>query len=225
MIKVLVIDDHPAVGMGTKAMLEQEQDIQVTVAETGQHALDLLAVEPYDILLVDLIMPEMNGLEFSSKVMKYHPQAKIIIYTGMDIGAHVDALIEVGISGFVSKTSSLEELVLAIRCCLLDQVMLPVTLFQQLRRKEAYILNENKGHQEIVAEGVTFNEKELQILISVAKGFKNREIANSLFVSQRTVEHHLTQIFSKLKVSSRTEAVAKAQQLGLLPQEQLRFST
>lgn len=210
--------------MGTKALLEQEVDLQVTVAETAHHALELYRREPFDVLLVDLVMPEINGLEFTSMVMKYDPHAKVIIYTGMDIEPHIDSLIEIGVSGFLSKTAPIEEILLAIRCCLSGNVMIPITLFQQLRKKGADLSSRNT-EQEMIIENVSFTERELQILIEVAKGLKNREIAKTMFISQRTVEHDLTQIFSKLKVRSRTEAVSKAQQLGLIPVEQLRLAT
>ncbi|WP_181349759.1 response regulator transcription factor [Thalassobacillus sp. CUG 92003] len=214
MKRVLIVDDHPAVGEGTKTMLEQENDIQVEVIEESSRTEEMVEHYNFNVLLLDLYMPGINGIELAKKLRKNYPDLTILIYTGFDLSTHFNMLVEADISGFVSKTASKEQLVTAIRCALRDEVVIPLHLFKQLRRSEA-----SANSDEDASEGTTLvslNEKEQAILQEVASGLTNREIAHSLHMSQRSVEYTLTGIFNKLGVRSRTEALFKAQELGLV---------
>ncbi|MFG6148341.1 response regulator transcription factor [Halobacillus sp. B23F22_1] len=212
MTQVLIVDDHPAVGAGTKAMLEQEEDMKVDVIDQPEEAEAMLASKMYNIVLLDLYMPGMSGVDLAKKLRKHHPDLAILIYTGFDLSTHFNMLVEANINGFVSKTASSEQLINVIRCALRDEVVLPLHLFKQLRRSEASVSHytENEGLN------LSLNEKEQSILKEVASGLTNREIAQTLHMSQRSVEYTLTGIFNKLSVKSRTEALFKAQELGLV---------
>ncbi|MGR9049142.1 response regulator transcription factor [Halobacillus faecis] len=213
MMNVLIVDDHPAVGAGTKSMLEQEGDMQVDVTHENTSVEPLLREKNYDVALLDLYMPGMNGIELAKKIRKSYPDLKLLIYTGFDLNTHFNMLVEADINGFVSKTATSDQLVTAIRCACRDEVVIPLHLFKQLRRSEASVSTTSeteKGH------GFSLNEKEQSILQEVASGFTNREIAQTLHMSQRSVEYTLTGIFNKLNVRSRTEALFKAQELGLV---------
>lgn len=213
MMNVLIVDDHPAVGAGTKSMLEQEGDMQVDVTNENENVETLLKEKEYDILLLDLYMPGINGIELAKKVRKSYADLKLLIYTGFDLNTHFNMLVEADINGFVSKTATSEQLVTAIRCALRDEVVIPIHLFKQLRRSEASV---SEAAETKEANGLSLNEKEQAILKEVASGFTNREIAQTLHMSQRSVEYTLTGIFNKLNVRSRTEALFKAQELGLV---------
>ncbi|ASF40089.1 DNA-binding response regulator [Halobacillus halophilus] len=213
MTRVLIVDDHPAVGAGTKAMLEQESDMKVDVIDHWDKVEDLLEQYLYDILLLDLYMPGMNGIELAKQIRKHYPDLTLLIYTGFDLSTHFNMLVEANINGFVSKTAASEQLVTAIRCALRDEVVIPLHLFKQLRRSEASVSQTNESQE---GSGLSLNEKEQSILKEVASGFTNREIAQALHMSQRSVEYTLTGIFNKLNVRSRTEALFKAQELGLV---------
>lgn len=213
MMNVLIVDDHPAVGAGTKSMLEQEGDMQVDVTHENEKVETLLKEKEYDVLLLDLYMPGVNGIELAKTVRKSYPDLKLLIYTGFDLNTHFNMLVEADINGFVSKTATSEQLVTTIRCALRDEVVIPIHLFKQLRRSEASV-SESAETKE--ANGLSLNEKEQSILKEVASGFTNREIAQTLHMSQRSVEYTLTGIFNKLNVRSRTEALFKAQELGLV---------
>ncbi len=213
MNRVLIVDDHPAVGAGTKTMLEQEEDMKVDVISESEETKVLLDKVSYDILLLDLYMPGMNGVELAKSIRSTYPDLTILIYTGFDLSTHFNMLVEEDINGFVSKTATREQLVTAIRCALRDEVVIPLHLFKQLRRSEASISDLKESPD---GTNLSLNEKEQSILKEVASGYTNREIAQALHMSQRSVEYTLTGIFNKLNVRSRTEALFKAQELGLV---------
>lgn len=212
MIEILLVDDHPSVGEGTKMLIEKEQDMNVTVASTGLEALEMIKQRQFDIMLFDLNMPVINGLEMTRRVMSINSDAIILIYSGYDISAHFNYLIESGVSGFLSKTSSREQIVAALRCALRGEAVIPVTLLKQLRRSEVRF-GASSGQN---LQDVSINEREQEILQEVANGLSNKEIASVLLTSQRSVEYNLTRIFEKLNVRSRSEAIVVAKRLGLI---------
>jgi two-component system competent response regulator ComA len=218
MILILLVDDHPSVGEGTKHIIEEESDMMVTVVSTGMQALELLKNQTFGVLLIDLNMPEINGLELTRRIHDLHLDTPILIYTGYDISPHFNILVEAGISGFISKSASREQIIMAIRCVLRGETITPLTLFKQLRRKEIQVGSE--GNQQFF-DRVSINETEQAILQEVAAGKSNKEVAKILLMSQRTVEYHLTRIFGKLNVSSRLEAIVVAQRIGLIPNTEL----
>lgn len=211
MIQILVVDDHPSVMEGTKVMLEQEGDMYVTIASSGDQALEQLKLRSFDALLVDLNMSGINGIELVKAVLRLDPDAIILIYTGYDFEPHFNHLIEAGISGFVHKTAPKGTLVTAIRCALNGETVIPTSLFRVLRREGGLGGTSVRG-----SIPALINNKELTILKNLALGKSNKEIANILFISQRTLEYALTQVFQKLNVKSRKEAVAKSRQIGLI---------
>ncbi|WP_088188814.1 response regulator transcription factor [Desulfosporosinus sp. FKA] len=216
MIHILLVDDHPSVGEGTKSMIEQEEDMNVTIVTSSSEALEVLRSQTFDVLMFDLNLPEINGLELTRRVIETGSNTPIIIYTGYEITPYFNILVEAQASGFISKTASREQLVTAIRCALRGETVIPVSLLRQLRRQDVQI--KALGNNEIL-KGVSFDEKELSILKGVAKGKGNKEIADYLLISQRAVEYNLTRIFGKLNVRSRSEAIFEAKQLGVIPNE------
>ncbi|SDH00510.1 response regulator transcription factor [Desulfosporosinus hippei] len=216
MIQILLVDDHPSVGEGTKSMIEQDVEMKVTVVTSSMEALELLKSQTFDVLMFDLNMPVINGLELTRRVITTNLNTPIIIYTGYDIASHFNILVETCVSGFVSKTASREQLITAIRCALHGEAVIPVSLLHQLRRNDARVAT---SVNEESLEGISIDEREQAILREVARGKGNREIADILLISQRTVEYNLTRIFGKLNVRSRAEAIVEAKRLGLIPIE------
>lgn len=210
MIRVLIVDDHPAVRTGTKAILETA-GMEVTILKNIDEIIQAASNPSFDIFLVDLYMPDINGLELSKRILQVNPEAKIVIYTGFDINTHFDLLINAGIAGFVSKMSSSEQLVNAIYCALNEEVIIPLSLLRQLRRNS---ISSNNNFEENSI--ITLSNKEQNILELISKGYTNKMIAEELYVSQRTIEYSLTKIFSKLKANSRIEALQIAQKYGLI---------
>lgn len=211
MIRILLVDDHPSVGEGTKTMIEQDGEMEVTVALSALEALEKVQNDSYDLILCDLNMPGINGLELTKRLIQFDPNRKVIIYSGYEIGSHFNLLVESGVSGFISKTASREQLHQSIRCALRGDAIIPISLLKQLRRNEVAI-----SRSELSIQDVSINEKELTILHEVAAGVSNKELAASMHVSQRNVEYQLSRIFEKLNVRSRSEAIREAKRLGLI---------
>jgi two-component system, NarL family, competent response regulator ComA len=215
MIYILVVDDHRLVGEGTKNILESEQDFQVELVTSAKEAEQMMEQRTYDVYLLDWRMPDMSGIELSKRVLQKQPNAKIVIYTGYDVAPFFNYLIESGITGFVSKTATSEQLITAIRCALRDEAIIPVHLLRQLHLCEVKAkMAENEEH-------VALSQLEQEILFEVANGLSNKDIAKKHYISQRSVERHLSRVFTKLHVSSRLEAVEKARQLGLIPESHI----
>lgn len=213
MINVLIVDDHPAVGEGTRTFIEQEEDMKANVITDIDKILDILKQDKYEIYLVDLYMPKINGIELAKTILQIDPNASILIYTGFDLVSHYNLLIDVGVTGFISKTATQEQLITAIRCALREEAVIPLQLLKQLRRVDTSA-SSNEGQQ--ILGDITLSGKEQQILNGISRGLTNKALAIDLSMSQRTIEYNLTKIFSKLGVGSRTEALMKAREFGLL---------
>jgi two-component system, NarL family, competent response regulator ComA len=214
MIRILLVDDHSSVREGTVHMVEKESDLYITAVASGAEALEQLKLHTYNILLLDLNMPEINGLELARRVTSERFEVTIIVYTGYDIDPHFNVLVEAGVSGFISKTATREQMIQSIRSAVKGETILPTRLFRQLRRTDFLIPPSREEENATVR--ISINQKEQSIIEGIASGKSNKELAQTLFMSQRTVENHLTRIFEKLRVRSRGEVIVEAQRLGLI---------
>lgn len=214
-MEILLVDDHRSVVEGTKLLIESEKDMNVTIETDVYCVPDLVRLQHFDVVLFDLYMPNMNGADLAQKVLDLVPDLIILIYSGFEIAPHFNLLMESGISGFISKTSTSEQLVQAIRCAARKEAIVPMQLLKQLRRKEIVLDGEKEN------EKTTISQKEDKLLRELAKGLSNKEISKALLISQRSLEYSLTELFQKLKVNSRVEAIKKAKSLGILPAEDL----
>ena len=161
-------------------------------------------------------MPHLNGLELAKQALSFNPELTVLIYTGFDIKPHFNLLVEAGVSGFLSKTSSRDELVAGIRSALRQQVILPLSLVRELRRP-GIITDSSNSNEKVV---LTSNEE--QILLQLSRGKSTREIASTLAMSQRSLEYSLTNLYQKFGVRTRVDTIAKAKNLGLIPEEELK---
>lgn len=118
MIEILLVDDHPSVMEGTKMLLEQEEDMRVMLAYTPEQALQLVTSRHFDVMLIDMHMPGMNGIDLAKKILGLMPDAIMLIYTGFEVSYHFNLIMDAGLSGFVLKTAGKEQLVTAVRCAL-----------------------------------------------------------------------------------------------------------
>lgn len=215
MVKILIVDDHLSIIEGTKMLLEQEPDFHITIENSSLNALNEIKLHHYDVLIFDLYMPHLNGLELTKKALEYNPDLVILIYTGFDIKPHFNLLVEAGVSGFLSKTASREDLVTGIRCALRKQVVLPLSLVRELRRPGVITSGSNSQDK------VVLTEMEEKILAELAKGKSTREIATTLAMSQRSLEYSLTALYQKFGVRTRVDTIAIAKKMGLIPEEEL----
>jgi two-component system competent response regulator ComA len=214
-MEILLVDDHRSVVEGTKMLIESEPDMNVTIETDVYYVTDLVRLKKYDVILLDLYMPNINGADLSRKILEYVPDAVILIYSGFEIAPHFNLLLESGVSGFIAKTSTREQLIQALRCAARKEAIMPMKLLKQLRRQEIII------HSESGNEETAITKEEDKLLRELAKGKSNREISKTLMISQRSLEYSLTELFQKLQVSSRVEAIKKAKSLGILPTEDL----
>ncbi|MGF7045889.1 two-component system competent response regulator ComA [Paenibacillus sp. DS2015] len=211
MIHILLVDDHPSVMEGTRMILELEGDMKVYLANSAAEVMEMVSSQSFDVMLFDLHIADDNGIDLAKKVLRMNSAAIILIYTGYEFNNHFNLMIESGIFGFILKTTNREQLVTAIRCALRGEVILPISLVKQLRRTTLMGL-------EAKEEQANFNisNKEYEILKEVAKGRRNKEIAENVLMSQRSLEYSLTSLFQRLNVKSRMEAAIKAKQMGIL---------
>lgn len=221
MIEVLIVDDHPSVSEGTKVLIDQEKDMNVTVMTNSLEVMDHLQQASYQVYLIDLYMPELNGIELMKLIREKEPESIVLIYTGFDIDQHYELLMEANVSGLLSKTATGDQIITAIRCALREEVVLPLSLLRQLKRAK---VPTSISAEETPLVSIRLTEKEQAILREIERGYTNKIIARNLIMSQRTVEHHLTKIFSKLGVESRMEAVLKAKEHQLLPMDRVEFT-
>lgn len=207
-MKILHADDHPLFREGIRFFLKL-LDPQVTALEAGslQAALDKLALEwPVDLLLLDLEMPGMNGIEGFLAVHRRYPQLSIAIVSGVNDARIIRTLIDGGARGFIPKLAGSEQLLDALRRILSGETYLPDAMF---------IRPAQTGAAEATDR---LTSRQLEILPLLADGLGNKQIADALGVTEGTVKQHLKDLFKRLSARNRTQAVQEARRLGLLRQ-------
>jgi len=209
LIRVLVVDDHPIVIGGTRAFLEQVEDIQVIgEAHNGAMAVDVFKQLKPDVTLMDLIMPEMDGIEAIRLITEDEPEAKILILTSFITDDKVFPAIKAGAMGFLLKDSEPQELIDAIRNVYKGQP----TLHPDIARKVLRELG-RKSEDSPIPDPLT--DRETEVLRLLSKGFDNQQIAEKLFVAEVTVRTHVSRILRKLQLANRVQATLYALKQGL----------
>lgn len=203
MIDVLIVDDHEMVRLGYSAYLSIQDDINVVgESENGQIGYEMALDLRPDIILMDLVMEVMDGIESTKAILKEWPEAKIIIVTSFIDDEKVYPALEAGAAGYMLKTSSANEIANAIRSTYNgERVLEPqVTdkMLERLTRKIPHFL-----HEDLTA-------REMEVLLLIAEGCSNQEIADQLFITLKTVKTHVSNILSKLEVDDRTQATIYA---------------
>ncbi|WP_242217175.1 response regulator transcription factor [Bacillus cereus group sp. BfR-BA-01380] len=203
MIKVLLVDDHEMVRMGVSAYLSTQPDIEVVgEAENGRKGSELALMLKPDIILMDLVMDEMDGVEATRAIIQEWPEAKIVVVTSFLDDEKLYPVIEAGATSYLLKTSRASDIADAVRATYDGETVLEpkVTgkMMSRMRQKK-----EQPLHEELT-------ERELEILLLIAEGKSNQEIADELFIALKTVKTHVSNILNKLHVSDRTQAVIYA---------------
>ncbi|HWQ13944.1 MAG TPA: response regulator transcription factor [Roseiflexaceae bacterium] len=206
-IRVVIADDHTVVRKGITELLSDEGDIMVVgEARTGQEAIDLaLALRP-DVVVMDINMPELSGVEATRQIRAQVPQVCVLVLTAYADDPYLYGLLDAGASGYILKTAEGREIVRAVRSTAAGQAALDPAVAPRLIAR----LTQPAGH------GDTLSERELEVLRLAARGLTNKQIGAELAISDRTVQHHLANIYAKLGVASRTEAVTAALQRNLI---------
>ncbi|WP_265605927.1 response regulator transcription factor [Bacillus velezensis] len=203
MIRVLLIDDHEMVRMGLAAFLEAQPDIEVAgEASDGRQGVDLAAELLPDVILMDLVMDGMDGIEATKQICAKLNDPKIIVLTSFIDDDKVYPVIEAGALSYLLKTSKVAEIAEAIRAVAKGE--------PKLESKVAGKVLSRLRHSENQLPHETLTKRELEILCLVAEGKTNKEIGEELFITIKTVKTHITNILSKLDVSDRTQAAVYA---------------
>ena len=213
-LTVLIADDHPLVREALHRALDVEEDMKVVAeASDGEEAVKLASELKPDVVVMDIVMPKVNGIEATRKIKEIAPDTAILILTAYDDEEYVLGLLDAGAAGYLLKSARGRDLVGAIRAIRAgESVLHPNIIARLLKRATVTAVKENK------AQGL-LSERESEVLRLVALGMSNKEVAEELFLSQRTVKAHLTNVFNKLNVASRSEAIVKGLQWGLVTLE------
>jgi NarL family two-component system response regulator LiaR len=211
-IRVLLADDHAVLREATAELVEHQPDMEVVgQAGTGEETIALVKELRPDVAVVDIAMPRLNGLEATCAIVAECPETRVLVLTAHEDPEHVIALLEAGAVGYLPKTVRLNELLDAIRATSRGESVLPPSVASVVVR------HLSRAEERTAEEALT--PREMEVLRLVAQGLTNYQIARQLGLSVRTVEAHLTHIYAKLGVSSRTEAALLAQRRGWIAAE------
>ena len=214
-ISILLADDHQVVRVGLRALLEAEADFKVIgEATNGLEAKDLLERLRPDVLIIDMMMPQLNGLEVIRQVAQLSPQTRAIVLSMHSNEGYVLEALRHGAAGYVLKQSNMDELVKAVRTVMNGLAYLSLELSQ--RAIESY---REKAENSFKDAYDTLTNREREVLQLAAEGRTNAEIAERLVISQRTVEMHRGNLMRKLNLNNQTELVRYALWRGILPKE------
>jgi len=210
-IRILLADDHAVVREGTRQFLERESDLEVVgEAADGEEAVRLVGNLNPDVAIMDISMPNVDGIEATRQIKAKYPKVAVLILSAYDDDQFVFSLLEAGAAGYLLKSVRGNELVNAIREVSAGESVLHPTIARKVLNRFINMTGETlkQKSQDVLTE------REIEVLQLATQGSSNQEIADRLFLSLRTVQSHLNHIFNKLQVSSRTEAVVRALKEG-----------
>ena len=208
---ILLVDDHEMVRLGLKGYLDLQDDVDVVAeASNGREGVEkALELRP-DVIMMDIVMPEMSGIEATLAILKEWPEAKILILTSYLDNEKIYPVLDAGAKGYMLKTSSADDILRAVRKVAKGELAIETEVSQKVE----YHRNHIELHEDLTA-------RERDILGLLAKGYENQRIADELFISLKTVKTHVSNILSKLEVSDHTQAVVYAFQHHLVPQDDI----
>ena len=210
-ITVLLADDHTIVREGTRELLERTPDLQVVgEAADGEEAVSLALQLKPQVVVMDIAMPRLNGIEATQQIKRLLPSTGILVFTAYDEDQYVFSLLQAGAAGYLLKNARGQDLIMAIRALATGESV----LHPSVARKVIDRLLRSGMPQPSIPNESPLSDREQEVLELAAQGMSNREIAAQLHISPRTVQVHLANIFSKLAVGSRTEAVILALRQG-----------
>jgi DNA-binding NarL/FixJ family response regulator len=211
-IRVLLADDHAVLREGMRHLLEREKDLEVVgEASDGEEAVRLVSELKPAVVLMDIVMPKLSGIEATRQIKQVNPATIVLILTAYSDIRYILGLLEAGASGYLLKSARGHEIIGAIRAvCAGESVLDPVVTRKLLERVVGTAAETD------VKERGTLSQREAEILRLASKGMSNKDIANVLFLSVRTVKAHLTNIFNKMGVGCRTDAIVKGFREGYL---------
>jgi two-component system NarL family response regulator len=201
-IRVLIVDDHPVVRVGLRTMLDSEEKITVTgAAESAAEAIEEVKQQPPDVVLMDLRMPDMEGVEGIMELRRLCPDTRILVLTNYEADDYILRALQAGAMGYLLKSTPQAEIVRAVEMVHDTQRYLP----ERIKDRLAEIVSREE-----------LTQREIEVLRLAARGHTNKEIAQQLFISDKTARNHMASCLVKLGASDRTEAVTTAIKRGLI---------
>ena len=215
-IRVLIADDHPAFREGLCRLLRDEKDLEVvSVVGDGESAVESAKQFKPDVAIVDISMPKLNGIEAAKQIKEFSSETAVLMVSAYSYPSYVLAALRGGAAGYLLKDTPLSDIINAIRMVNSGEAVFDMKATGKILRR---IANDKSNGNRVVEE---LQPREIEVLNLAAKGVGNKEIATKLNISERTVQTHLVNVFRKLHVSSRTEAVLYALKEGWLTMEDL----
>jgi NarL family two-component system response regulator LiaR len=216
-IRVLLAEDHVIVREGTRELVQHEPDMEVVgEASDGEEAIQLAAKLRPDVVIMDIAMPKLNGIEATKQIKELYPATAVLVLTAYDDDQYIFALLEAGAAGYLLKNVRGRELIDAIRAVYAGESVLHPAITRKVIES---FLPAGKPAERRIAEPLS--EREMEVIKLAGRGMSNKDIAEELSLSVRTVQAHLGNIFNKLGVGSRTEAVLYALKKGWVALEDL----
>ena len=214
-ITILLVDDHEVVRKGVRAYLETQPDFRVVgEASSGEEAIDFVTELIPDVVLMDLIMPGMDGIETTRRIKKVSPRTQVVVLTSFHEDAHIFPALKAGAISYILKDMKMDKLAETLRRAVRGEVTLhprvAVRVLQNLR-------GDNPDAEPLFTE---LTERELDVLKLIASGLTNSQIAEKLVISENTVKGHVSNVLSKLHVADRTQVAVYAWQRGIVHREQ-----
>ena len=214
MIRVVVADDEELIRSGLRMILEGEEDIRVVgEADDGVGALDLAVEKDPDVVVMDLRMPGMDGIEATRMIRARMPSVRILVVTTFDLDEYVLAALKAGAEGFLLKDSAPETLVDAVRTVASGEALLAPSVTKKLI---GHYVGQGSADPELAEAVAELTERELEVMRLVARGMTNSEIASELHLGEGTVKTHVTAVLSKLDLANRAQIVVAAYESGLV---------
>ena len=212
-IRILIVDDHEMVRNGLSVMMEREEDFTVVgEAQNGKEAVEMVSELRPDVVLMDLRMPEMDGVEAMRQIRAKQDDVKFLVLTTYDTDEYIFDAIQAGAKGYLLKDASREELFRAVRTVNRGESLIePAVVSRVLDRLTELSRRAAQG-----PDHLALSEREVEVLQLMARGSANKQIAGDLSITESTVKTHVANIFQKLEVSHRTEAVTKAMSQGII---------
>jgi DNA-binding NarL/FixJ family response regulator len=211
--KILIADDHAMIRDGVKNLIRQNKDYTVIgEASTGQQAMELFDELKPDLLIMDISMPDKNGMEVSKEILIRDPQANIVILSMYEDEDYISRCLEYGVKGYVVKNESGSELDYAIKSVLQGKNYFSRQAQDIIFKKYSQNVSKKKTKE----DSIKLTKREIEIIKLIAEGLTSQEMADKLFISPRTVETHRANLMKKVGVKNAVELVKKAQQLDLL---------
>jgi DNA-binding NarL/FixJ family response regulator len=209
-IRIVLADDHVILRQGTRQLLEHEPDIEIVgEASDGAEAVELVSKLKPDIVIIDVAMPHMNGIEATKKIKEILPGTKILVLTGYDYDEYIFSLLEIGAAGYLLKDVSGDDLVGAVRAVYQGEPVLhPAVMRKLMNRFKTPTTRQTDTPIDVLSE------REMEVLKLAVSGKSNKDIADGLNISLRTVQAHMRSIFNKLGVGSRSEAIVSGLKKG-----------